>query len=121
MDAPRKRQIDWMGSSKRDLASLPHDPKEALTYGIYLAELGRRHPDAKKLTGIDVEEIVCDHDGDTFRAVYTLCLDSWVYVLHCFQKKSKRGSKTPKPDMDLVKSRLRDAKELHKKQGRDRT
>jgi phage-related protein len=117
----KKRQIEWMGSSKRNLAGLPHEPKQQLTYGIYLAELGRRHPDAKKMTGINAEEIVCDYDTDTYRAVYTLEHDGWVYVLHCFRKKSKKGSRTPKPDIELIKGRLKDAEALHKKEGRDKT
>lgn len=119
--AGRKRQIEWMGSSKRDLASLPHEPKQRLTYGIYLAELGKRHPDAKKMTGVDAEEIVCDYDTDTFRAVYTLSLNDWVYVLHCFQKKSKKGAETPKPDMRIIERRLKDARALHEKEGRHKT
>lgn len=110
-----------MGSSKRDLAALPKEPKQVLTYAIYLAEKGKRHPDAKQMTGIDAVEVVCDSDGDTFRAVYTLALDNWIYVLHCFQKKSKKGIKTPKPDIDLIQQRLRDAKALHKQAGRNRT
>ena len=86
-----------MGSSKLDLAALPREPREQLTYGLYLAELGKRHPDAKPMTGIDAEEIVSRDDGGTFRAVYTLSLDEWVYVLHCFQKKSKTGGRRQSP------------------------
>lgn len=111
-----------MGSSKRDLKRLPKEPKSRLTYGIYLAETGRRHPDAKPLAelGAGVSEIVCDYDTDTYRAVYTLSLKDWVYVLHCFQKKSKKESKTPKPDIDLIKRRLKDARALHAKENRDK-
>jgi phage-related protein len=120
MGEQRKSQIEWMGSSKRDLAALPHEAKQRLTYGLYLAELGKRHPDAKKMIGIDAEEIVCDYDTNTYRAVYTLSLEDWVYVLHCFQKKSRKGQETPKPDIDLIKQRLRDAKALHKNERRDK-
>ncbi|WP_244424612.1 type II toxin-antitoxin system RelE/ParE family toxin [Methylobacterium nodulans] len=52
-----------------------------------------------------------DHDGDTYRCVYTIRLAHAVYVLHAFKKKSKRGSETPKPDMNLIRSRLREAEE----------
>ena len=116
----RKRRIEWMGSSRRDLAALAPEPKQILTYGIYLAELGKRHPDAKPLNGIDAEEIVCDYHTDTYGAVYTLSLDHWVYVLHCFKKKSKRGRETPRLDINRITQRLKDAKILHKKEGRDK-
>jgi phage-related protein len=114
-----KRKVDWMGSSKDDLSKLPREPKEYLTYGIYLAETGKRHPKAK-LFGGGIEEIVCDHDTNTYRAVYTLSLDGWVYVLHCFQKKSKQGIKTPKLDVDLIQRRLKDARALHVEKGRNK-
>ena len=52
-----------------------------------------------------------DHQGDTFRAVYTVRFAGWVYVLHCFQKKSKSGIKTPQADLDLVKLRLKAAQQ----------
>jgi phage-related protein len=65
-------------------------------------------------------EIVCDSNSDTFRAVYTLRLEGWIYVLHCFQKKSKSGVKTPKRDVDLIRKRLKDAQALHAQKGRDK-
>lgn len=63
--------------------------------------------------GASVLEVVSDHDGDTFRAVYTVKFEHAVYVLHCFQKKSRRGIQTPKAEMDLIKSRLKLAQEHH--------
>jgi phage-related protein len=58
-------------------------------------------------------EVVSDHRGDTFRAVYTVKLAGRVYVLHAFQKKSKTGIATPKAEIDLIKQRLKRANELH--------
>ncbi len=58
-------------------------------------------------------EIVSNHDGDTYRAVYTIRLEGIVYVLHTFQKKSRRGIATPQADLAVIKNRLRDARELH--------
>jgi phage-related protein len=123
MDAgPAKKRVEWMGGSKDDLRSLPVEPKGVLTYGILMAQRGQRHPDATKLKDISatevVEEIPSDYDTDTYRAVYTV-LDDWVYVLHCFKKKSKSGKATPQPDVRRIKGRLKDAKELHKREGRD--
>lgn len=85
-------------------------------YGLYLAERGGKHPGAKPLKGFGgsgVLEIVEDHDGSTFRAVYTVKLSDAVYVLHAFQKKSKKGIATPKADLDLIKDRLKQAREHH--------
>ena len=77
-------------------------------FAIYQAQLGLRHRDAKPLRGFGsgVLEAVSRHDGDTFRAVYTVRFETAVYVLHAFQKKAKRGIATPKPELDLVRRRL---------------
>jgi phage-related protein len=81
-------------------------------YALYVAQLGDKHRDAKPLRGVGgagVLEIVSDHQGDTFRCVYTVRIAGSVYVLHAFQKKSKSGRETPKAEIDLIKRRLRDA------------
>jgi phage-related protein len=69
---------------------------------------------AKPLKGLGpgVVEIVSDHRGDTFRAVYTVRLGERVFVLHAFQKKSKRGFATRQADIDLIKRRLKLAVEI---------
>jgi len=86
-------------------------------YGLYVAQKGGKHPDAKPLKGFrgaGVIEIIERHDGNTYRAVYTVRLADAVYLLHAFEKKSKRGIATPKPDLDLIKRRLQQA-EVHDK------
>ena len=86
-------------------------------YALYLAQKGSKAPTAKPLRGFGsagVLEIVDDHQTDTYRAVYTVNFANAIYVLHAFQKKSKKGRATPKPDMDLVKRRLKVAEEQHK-------
>jgi phage-related protein len=86
-------------------------------YALYQAQVGRKAPSAKPLTGFGgarVLEIVEDHKTDTYRAVYTVKFSELVYVLHAFQKKSKKGIATPKPDIDLIKKRLRLAEEDYK-------
>jgi len=75
---------------------------------------GRKAPYAKPLRGFDgagVLEVVDDFDGDTFRAAYTVRFSGVVYVLHAFQKKSKHGIALPKSDLDLIKTRLKRARE----------
>lgn len=86
-------------------------------YALYQAQVGLKSQTAKALRGFGgagVLEIVEDHQTDTYRAVYTVKFSDLVYVLHAFQKKSKRGIATPKPDSDLIKRRLRAAEEDHK-------
>jgi len=81
-------------------------------YALYVAQLGDKHRNAKPLRGFGgagVLEIVSDHEGDTFRCIYTVRIAGAVYVLHAFQKKSKSGRETPKTEIDLIKRRLRDA------------
>ncbi len=93
---------------------MPEDVKDVFGHAIDLAQAGGRHQDAKVMTGFGsagVPEVVEDFRGDTFRAVDTVRFAAWVYVLHCFQKKSKSGIKTPKKDADLIHARLRAAKQ----------
>jgi phage-related protein len=114
--APRK-PVEFVGSSEDDLARFPAEVRRVMGFAIFQAELGKKHPAAKPLSGhkefkgASILEIVDDYDGDTYRAVYTVKLEGVVYVLHAFQKKSKRGSETPKHDIDLIKKRLARAKE----------
>jgi phage-related protein len=84
-------------------------------YALYIAQRGRKHRDAKVLSGFGgagVVEIVEDYRGDTFRAVYTLRYAGTVFVLHAFQKKSKAGRETPRRDMELIKQRLHEAEQI---------
>lgn len=85
-------------------------------YALYVAQRGGKHQDAKVLSGFSgagVVEIIKDHRGDTFRAVYTLRYAGSVYVLHVFQKKSKTGRReTPRRDLELIKQRLREAERI---------
>jgi len=109
-----RKPIKWVSSAKRDLDAMPEDVKDVFGHAIDLAQAGGKHQDAKAMTGFGsagVLEVVEDHQGDTYRAVYTVKFAGWVYVLHCFQKKSKSGIATPKPDMDLINIRLKAAKQ----------
>jgi len=109
---PRK-PLKWVGSSKRDLDAMPGDVQDIFGHAIDLAQAGGKHQDAKSMSGFgsaSVLEVIEDYRGDTFRAVYTVRFAGWVYVLHCFQKKSKTGIRTPKADMDLINARLKAAK-----------
>ena len=110
---PRK-PLKWMGSAKRDLDAMPEDVKDVFGHAIDLAQAGSKHQDAKVMSGFGsagVLEVVEDYRSDTYRAVYTVKFAGWVYVLHCFQKKSKSGIKTPKEDIALISRRLKSAKQ----------
>jgi len=112
------KPLTWIGTSKKDLMKFPEDVKNIMGFALFSAQQGDKHPDTKPLkgfTGAKTLEVVEDHHGDTYRAVYTVKFENIVYVLHCFQKKSKKGIATPKADVDLIKSRLKDAEQLHRK------
>lgn len=102
----------WVGSAKKDLCAMPDEVQDTFGYALHLAQTGSKHPDAKPLKGFGsagVLEVVEGLAGSTYRAVYTVKIAGVVYVLHCFQKKSTSGIATPKPDMDLVRERLKAA------------
>jgi len=96
--------------------------KQRIGGALWDAQIGRKAPYAKPLRGFGgagVLEIVDDFDGDTYRAVYTVRFATAVYVLHAFQKKSKRGIATPKTELDLINLRLRRAREDYQQWSRD--
>ena len=111
------RQLVWVGSSKRDFMEFPEEIRAEMGYGLYRAQQGREHGSAKALKGFGgrtVLELVEDHSTGTYRAVYTVRFESAVYVLHAFQKKSKRGIETPQLEKDMIERRLRDAETIHR-------
>jgi len=107
------KKLVWVGTARRDLKALPPTAQEAIGYALYEAQLGQFPHNAKPLTGLSgVIEIVEDLNKNTYRAVYATKLGEYLYVLHVFQKKSKQGIKTPKEDIELIKQRLKLAKEF---------
>lgn len=91
--------------------------KDHLGYALYVAQCGGKHRDAKTLTGFGgagVVEVIKDYRGDTFRAVYTVRYAGAVYMLHAFQKKSKKSRQTPRRVIEMVKQRLREAEQMAK-------
>jgi phage-related protein len=117
------KPLVWIASSKRDLKTFPEAVKDVIGYALYLAQIGRKHEAAKPLRGFGgagVLEVVEDNVGGTYRGVYTVRFAGVVYVLHCFQKKSKRGIATPQADLDLVKQRLAMAAEDYRKRTQEK-
>ncbi|EKK4000791.1 type II toxin-antitoxin system RelE/ParE family toxin [Cronobacter sakazakii] len=106
------KPLFWVGQARKDLQALPEDVQDLFGYALYLAQQGRRHPQARPLKGFGgagVLEVVEDYQGNTFRAVYTVRLRDAIYVLHVFQKKSSSGIATPRPEMDKIEQRLKAA------------
>ncbi len=108
----------WVGSSKKGLLSLPETVTRTFGYGLYLAQIGKKHVQAKPLKGFGSAgtlEIIEDWEGNTYRAVYTVRFAQGVFVLHVFQKKSSRGITTPKRDLDLIHERYKAAEQMARK------
>lgn len=113
MDVPLK-PVEWIGSSFEDLKAFPDKVRQAMGYALYVAQCGEKHPLSKPLkdyVGAGILEVISNFDGDTYRLVYTVRFADTVYVLHAFQKKSKRGIATPKQDLKLIEARLKRATE----------
>jgi phage-related protein len=112
LPVPGEKPLYWMGSAEKDLLTFPEPVKDSVGKALSLAQFGGRHPVAKawKGAGSGVLEIVVDHAGNTFRAVYMIGFAKAVYVLHAFQKKSPRGIKTARRDVELVSERLKQAR-----------
>lgn len=109
-------ELVWVGSSRKDLRAFPPTVRRAFGVSLFAVQLGETPPSAKPLKGFrgaGVLELIEDHRGDTYRAVYTVRFDDKVYVLHVFQKKSKKGIATPKAETDLIRQRLKLAESLY--------
>jgi phage-related protein len=105
------RPLIWMGDSRKNIRAFPLEVQKAVGYALQLVQAGETPLDAKPFKGVGsgVYEIVKRYNTDTYRAVYAVKIGEKVYVLHAFQKKSKRGIKTPQADVDLIKQRYKDA------------
>jgi phage-related protein len=104
------KPLEWVGSSKEDLLAFPVRSRKEAGYALYLAQIGMKAVKAKPLRGFGgahVLEVVLEREGNAYRAVYTVKFAKAVFVLHAFQKKSKRGIATPAADMEIIRRRLK--------------
>ena len=119
MSEANPKPVFWVASARSDLRAFPEEVRTDMGFALWVAQRGGRPAQAKPLKGIvsgaGVLELVERHDGDTYRVVYTVRFKDAVYVLHAFQKKSKRGIKTPKHDIEVIRRRLKAAEEHHKR------
>jgi phage-related protein len=117
MKTSKLKPIVWIGTTIEDLRSSPKNVKDSIGYALYEAQKRIKPFKAKPMKGLSsVIEIKTDYLTDTYRTVYTVKLGERLYVLHVFKKKSKKGISTPKPDISLIKSRLKIAHELAKEE-----
>jgi phage-related protein len=112
--APVIRPVVWLGNSRRNIQGFPSEAKKLIGDELQLMQFGGMPRNAKPFKGIGsgVFEIAIRHGGEAYRVMLALQLAPRIYVLHAFQKKSKKGVATPKQDVDLVKQRFKEAKEL---------
>lgn len=113
-EASKEKPVQWVGDSRHVIRRFPKSVREIVGQALYWAQLGTKHVDARPLKGFRgarVVEIVERYDRNTYRAVYTVKFAGVVYVLHAFQKKSKKGIATPKKEIDLIKQRLKTAEQ----------
>ena len=114
--SPSIKPVVWIANARANLSAFPEEVKDSIGFALYVAQQSGKHPNAKPLRGFGgagILEIIENHAGNAYRAVYTVQMAGRIYVLHSFQKKSKSGIKTPKSEMDLIKSRLKRADEEH--------
>jgi len=115
---PNLKPVRWVPPSYDELIAFPRDVQHAIGVALMMAQAGGKATATKPLKGFKgagVLEVVEDHDGDTYRAVYTVRFAGVIYMLHAFQKKSKKGIKTPKHVIELIKARLKTAEQDYRK------
>jgi phage-related protein len=121
-DSRAEKPIEWVASAKRDLKAMSEEVQDDIGYALDLAQRGLQADYAERMKGdlSDVVEIRTQNDArdSTFRGMYTTRIADVVYVLDVFQKKSKSGVATPKPDLDRIRGRLKQAREHYARQQR---
>lgn len=111
------KRLIWLGKSYEDLKEFPPLVRRSMGYALYAAQIEKKHEHAKVLSGMGNAKIIEIRENDrsgTYRVVYTIEMDGFIFILHAFQKKSKSGIATPKQELDLLKNRLKEARILYK-------
>jgi phage-related protein len=122
-DTKIERQLVYLGSSRKDAEKLPRDVQDLFVDALKMALKGETHVDAKHYRhyGSGVFEVVADHRSSTFRELYTVRYKEAVFVIHIFQKKSKKGSEVPKEEKEVIEKRLKWAEQIYKEQYEKKT
>jgi phage-related protein len=120
METGTLKPLIFVGTAHKNLKSFPEDVQGEIGYALHEAQVGLHPYKAKALHGFGgagVLEVRDDYQTDTYRAVYTVKLSGIVYVLHCFQKKAKKGSEMTQEERALIEQRLHEAKQIHAARG----
>jgi phage-related protein len=110
------KPLHWMGSCLKDVKNFPEEVRSEVGFALYLAQKGDKAINAVPMVGFggaSVLEVVISEEGNTYRAIYTVKFASATYALHAFQKKSPRGRQTPRPDLNTLRERLKQAEAHH--------
>jgi phage-related protein len=107
------RKIGWIKAALKDFRDFPLDAQNRATTALTMIAEGATPDIAKPLAGLGsgVWELAIKSRGDAYRVVYALQLGDDIWIVHAFQKKSKKGIATPKRDIDLVRERIKRLKE----------
>jgi phage-related protein len=100
------------------LKQFPKVVQRQVGQALFAAQLGEEYPSVKALQGFrgrSVLEIIVDHATDTWRVVYTVRFRDALYVLHAFQKKSKKGIATPTKEQAMIEQRLKFAEQDYRR------
>jgi phage-related protein len=111
------KPLHWVGSTLDDVKEFPEEVRSEVGFSLYLAQLGEKALNAVPMVGFGsskVLEVVIDDSGNTYRSIYTVKFPKAVYAIHAFQKKSRRGTATPQPDLRLIRTRLRAAEQHYR-------
>ena len=114
LERPAQRSLVRLGDSKKNIQSFPKGAQKLLGDELQLVQFGGMPKDAKPFKGIGggVIELALRYASDAYRVVTAVQLGARIYVLHAFQKKSKKGIETPKRDIDLIRKRYSEAQGL---------
>ena len=116
LETPVLRPLVWMGNAKRNLQAFPKGAQKIIGDELQLIQFGGMPKNAKPFKGVGsgVFEIALRYEAEAYRTVLAVQLGEKIYVLHAFQKKSKRGIATPKHEVELIKQRYAEATEQAK-------
>ncbi|MGV1015471.1 MAG: type II toxin-antitoxin system RelE/ParE family toxin [Methyloceanibacter sp.] len=108
------RPVSWIKAALKDFGTFPDAVQEAALSALTVAAEGQKADTAKPLKGLGsgIFEIALRHRGDAFRVIYAVQIRDALWVVHAFQKKSKKGIATSKPEIELTKARLKRLKEI---------
>ena len=114
IETPVLRPLVWLRNTRSNVQAFPAGARKIIGDELQLIQFGGMPKDAKPFRGVGsgVIEIALRHDAEAYRTVLAVQLGNKIYVLHAFQKKSKKGIATPKHEVNLIKQRYKEAKEL---------